>query len=91
MIEETKMTASEKIPNFPGYTVISSHRKQVAGKEMNRGGGLLTAIKNDIPYREAKDNNLRDKEDGITEWQTVEIHEGNMAGNQHVHTAGENW
>ena len=73
MVQETKLTSTEKIPNLPGYTVLSAHRKQVAGKEKNRGGGLLTAIKNDIPYREVKDVNLQDKGDGITEWQSVEI------------------
>jgi hypothetical protein len=45
----------------------------VVGNEKNRGGGLLTGIRKTIPYREIKRDNLRDKEDGITEWQTIEI------------------
>ena len=45
----------------------------MSGNETNRGGGLLTGIRNTVPYREIKGDNLRDKEDGITEWQTIEI------------------
>ena len=73
LIQETKMIATDKAPNFPGYTILNKPRKQPAGKEKNRGGGLLIGIRNTIPYRDIKNNNLRDKDDGITEWQTIEI------------------
>jgi hypothetical protein len=73
MIQETKMLETDKIPNFPGYTLINKPREQVSGNETNRGGGLLTGIRNTVPFREIKGDNLRDKEDGITEWQTIEI------------------
>ena len=72
LIQETKMIPTDKLPSFPGYTILAKPCKQAADSEKNRGG-LLTGIRNTIPYREIKGDNLRDKEDGITEWQTVEI------------------
>ena len=77
MIQESKMTRQDRIPNIPGYTVLSKPRKQAIGKEKNRGGGLLTGIKNTIPYREIKNFDVRDTDDGITEWQMIEIPIGN--------------
>ena len=67
------MIATDKVPNFPGYTLFSKPRAQVTGHEKNRGGGLLMGIRNTIPCHEIKTNNLRDAGDGITEWQTIEI------------------
>ena len=73
LVQETKMITTDKEPNFPGYTTYSKPRTQVAGNEKNRGGGLLTGIKNTIPYHVVKGTNLRDTNDDITEWQTIEI------------------
>ena len=73
LVQETKMTTKDKLPVFPGYTVISKPRKQPRGKENNRGGGLMTGIKNNIPYREIDDINVNGVNDAITEWLTVEI------------------
>jgi len=42
------------------------------GKGNNRGGGLITGIKNNIPFREANID-LRSKDDEITESLTIEI------------------
>ena len=73
LVQETKMTKSSKVPKFPGYTIINKPRHQVAGDESNRGGGLLTGIRKTVPYKEIRTNNLRGKDDGITEWQTFEV------------------
>ena len=73
LIQETKMTAMDKIPSIPGYTVLSKPRKQARGNEKNRGGGLITGIRNTIPYREVEDLDIRDEGDDITEWITIEI------------------
>ena len=73
LIQESKMNNKDKIPTIPGYTILSKPRKQPRGKESNRGGGLLTGIKNTIPYREIKNYDIKDKDDGITETQMIEI------------------
>ena len=73
LIQETKMTQADKIPSIPGYTILSKPRNQPRGKEKARGGGLMIGIENTIPYREIKDTDIRDRCDGITEWQTIEI------------------
>jgi hypothetical protein len=56
LIQETKMIKSDKIPQFPGYTIMSKPRHQVAGDESNRGGGLLTGVRNTVPYKEIRTN-----------------------------------
>ena len=73
LIQESKMNSNDKIPTIPGYTILSKPRKQPRGKESTRGGGLLTGFKNTIPYREIKNYDMRDTDDGITEWQMIEI------------------
>ena len=73
MIQESKMAKQDKIPTIPGYTVLSKPRKQAKGKENIRGGGLITGIKNTIPYREIKNYDVRDVNGGITETQMIEV------------------
>ena len=73
MIQESKMTMKDKVPTIPGYTILSKPRTQPRGKEHVRGGGVLMGIRNTIPYREIKSMDIRDTNDGITEWQTFEI------------------
>ena len=73
LVQETKMTAQDKVPVLPGYTILSKPRSQPRGKENVRGGGVMMGIRNTIPYREIKDYNIRDTNDGITEWQMIEI------------------
>ena len=67
------MTEGNKPFSFPGYTPLAKPRKQARGKEENRGGGLMMGIRNNIPYHEVKDLDIRDKDDGISESQTIEI------------------
>ena len=73
LLQETKLLATDKTPSFPGYAILSKPRRQVAGCQRNRGGGLLIGIKEKIPYREVKDLEIRDGEDDITESQTIEL------------------
>ena len=68
LVQETKMTQKDKIPTIPGYTILSKPRQQAKGNENNRGGGLITGVKNTIPYREVEDIG-----DCLTEWLTIEI------------------
>ena len=58
LVQETKMIQKDKLPVFPGYTLLSKPRKQPRGKENNRGGGLITGIRNTIPFREVEDFNV---------------------------------
>ena len=73
LVQETKLTQGDKVPIFPGYTILSNPRTQTAGNDENRGGGLMTGIGTKIPYKEVKDLNLNGREDDMTETQTVEI------------------
>ena len=73
LVQETKMTAQDKVPVIPGYTILSKPRNQPRGKEKVRGGGVMTGIRNTVPYREIKDYDIRDTNDGTTEWQMKEI------------------
>ena len=62
----------DKTPQFPGYTALRRDHLQWMGKENNRGGGLITGIKDNIPFREANID-LRSKDNEITESLTIEI------------------
>ena len=77
VLQETKLIPADKTPKFPGYTVIRQDRPQLKGKEKNRGGGVLTGIKDDVPFRRVK-MNLKVIEDTITESITIEVptHDG---------------
>jgi len=72
LIQETKLVKKDKTPTFPGYTVLRKDRRQLRGKENNRGGGLLVGVREQIPFREAT-LDLRGEEDEITESITIEI------------------
>ena len=67
------MISRDKTPTIPGYTIIRKDRQQRTGQETNRGGGLLMGIKDTIPFRESNIEIREDKNDTITEWQTIEI------------------
>ena len=72
VIQETKMIMVDKKPEIPGYEIKRRDRPQHKGNEDNRGGGLITGIKDTIPVTELK-NDLRGEEDELTEWLTIEI------------------
>ena len=61
---------------FAEYTILNAPRYQPKETELNRGGGLMIGIHKTVDYREIKDSNIRDKRDGITEWQMVEFQLG---------------
>ena len=72
MLQETKLVKKDKLPKIPGYTLVRDDRKPKKGKTNGRGGGLLTGVRDNIPFSEVKlgKPGIRDK---ITEWQTIEI------------------
>ena len=47
-LQETKLTKSNKTPNFPGYATIRTDRQNKAG------GGLITLVRNNITFTENK-------------------------------------
>ena len=51
VLQETKLIPKDQTPKIHGYTLIRQDRPQLKGKEKNRGGGVLTGIKDDIPFR----------------------------------------
>ena len=73
LLQETWIRTKDKLPVYPGYTILPKSRKQAQGNENKIGGGLLIGIRNNIPYFEVKDNEIREKGDNVTEWQTIEI------------------
>ena len=80
LIQETKMITKDRDPKLPGYTIIRKDRPQPKGKERNRGGGLLMAIKNDLNGTGYKAVNLTvtAPADTLTESQTIEIPTGDQ-------------
>ena len=50
LIQETKMTKNTLVPVIPGYTIVNKPRKQVKGSENNRGGGLITGIRETVKW-----------------------------------------
>ena len=72
MLQETKLLKKDKLPRIPGYTLVRDDRQPKKGKTKGRGGGLLTGVRDNIPFKEVKlgKPGIRDK---ITEWQTIEI------------------
>ena len=67
------MTQTDKPPSFAKYTILNAPRYQPKGSELTRGGGLMIGIHKSVDYREIKDAKIRDKGDGVTEWQMVEF------------------
>ena len=72
MIQETKLIMTDPTPKFKGYTLVRQDRVQRVGCERNRGGGLITGIKEGIAFRQAR-LDIAGNEDEITEWITIEI------------------
>ena len=71
MLQETKLLKKDKLPRIPGYTLVRDDRQPKKGKTKGRGGGLLTGVRDNIPFKEVKlgKPGIRDK---ITEWQTID-------------------
>ena len=72
VLQETKLIKNDRSPRIPGYTIIRKDRQQPKGKERNRGGGLITGIRDTIPYKHVNIE-IRGAMDRLTEWLTVEI------------------
>ena len=77
VLQETKLIPKDETPKIHGYTLIRQDRPQLKGKEKNRGGGVLTGIKDDIPFRRVH-LDIKVREDKITESITIEVptHDG---------------
>ena len=55
LVQETKMTQTDKPPSFAEYTILNAPRYQPKGSELTRGGGLMIGIHKSVDYREIKD------------------------------------
>ena len=51
LIQETKLRPKQRTPQFKGFTTVRKDHKYIRKDEDRKGGGLLTLIKEDIPYR----------------------------------------
>ena len=66
LIQESKLQAKHRTPQLQGYSVVRRDRGSRGGYQEARGGGLLTYVKEDIPYTvvelaEASDESLLER------------------------------
>lgn len=73
VLQETKMIKTDKMPKIPGYSIERLDRHQPKGKEKNRGGGLVTGVKEKLGKKRLVKFSIRGKDDGLTEGLTIEI------------------
>ena len=64
MVQESKLVEKDRTPRFPGYTTVRQDRPR-SGMGGARGGGLVTLVKEDIPYRQC--SAVRDAADSALE------------------------
>ena len=62
VIQETKWGPNHPTPTFRGFTAIRKDREVVRKSREGRGGGLLTLVRNDIPF-----SRVREWEGRVTE------------------------
>ena len=79
------MITGDDTPALPGYEIKRREREQKVGSELNRGGGLMIGVKDNIPISEIK-NNLRGDQDKITDDRNPNGEQEQHQDNQHVHT-----
>ena len=72
LLQETKLVPANPTPTLPGYTAI---RRDRPGDRPTRGGGLLTYVKADIPFRQIPAYRREEVADGL-EALAVEIQRG---------------
>ena len=51
LLQESKLLAKDRTPSFEGYTVVRQDRPSAGAEGAARGGGLLTLIRRDVPFR----------------------------------------
>ena len=76
-LQETKLIKKKHTPRFidfkgKPYNIIRKDRAQPKGCEMNRGGGLIIGISQELAFKHT-DIEIRGATDNMTEWLTVEI------------------
>lgn len=52
LIQESKLSPKDATPRYPGYAVIRKDRPLSPQGAPVKGGGLLTLVKDDLPFRE---------------------------------------
>jgi len=72
LLQETKLVPANLTPTIPGYTAI---RRDRPADRPTRGGGLLTYVKADIPFRQVPAYRREEVADGL-EALAVEIQRG---------------
>ena len=51
VVQESKLNETSKTPQFQGYTVVRKDRECGRSEGAVRGGGLLTLVRDSIPYK----------------------------------------
>uniref|UniRef100_A0A1I8HE60 Reverse transcriptase domain-containing protein n=1 Tax=Macrostomum lignano TaxID=282301 RepID=A0A1I8HE60_9PLAT len=54
MIQESKLDSVSRTPKIPGFTTVRKDRRTLRSSETYKGGGLLTLIRQEIPFRRLK-------------------------------------
>jgi len=70
LVQESKLGQRDRTPRFPGFTTIRQDRPH-SGVGGARGGGLLTLVREDIPYRRC--SSVRDAGDSALESLSVVV------------------
>ena len=52
MVQETRLLPRDSLPHLPGYVAIRRDRPAGLPRAAGRGGGLLTLVKDDLPFCE---------------------------------------
>ncbi|PAA87688.1 hypothetical protein BOX15_Mlig033504g5 [Macrostomum lignano] len=51
VLQESKLSEASETPRFRGYTTVRKDRREIRRSERARGGGLITLIKHNIPFK----------------------------------------
>ena len=70
LLQETKISPKDRTPVIPGYSSIRKDRIMTRNDENRRGGGLVTYVKDTLPYKEVRSE---PNNGGITELLGTEI------------------
>ena len=73
VIQETKLIRRDKLPKMPGFAIERQDRHQPKGRESNRGGGLITGVRETLAKKRLLKFSIKGNRDHLTEWLTIEI------------------
>ena len=73
VIQETKLIKRDKLPKIPGFAIKRKDRYHPNGQEINRGGGLITGVRETLAMKRLPKFSIKGNRDHLTEWLTIEL------------------